>query len=53
MPGIDTILIISALMLIASILTSRISDRLGIPALLLFLLLGMLAGSEGISTILV
>jgi potassium/hydrogen antiporter len=51
MPGIDTILIISALMLIASILTSRISDRLGIPALLLFLLLGMLAGSEGIGGI--
>lgn len=51
MPGIDVILIVAALLLIASILASRVSDRLGIPALLLFLLLGMLAGSEGIGGI--
>jgi potassium/hydrogen antiporter len=32
-------------------LVSKVSDRLGVPALLLFLLVGMLAGSEGIGGI--
>jgi potassium/hydrogen antiporter len=36
----------SALLLI-SVLGSKISDRFGVPALLLFLVLGMLAGSDG------
>jgi len=40
-----------AVLLLSSILASKVSDRFGIPALLLFLILGMLAGSEGIGGI--
>lgn len=43
----ETILIVSSLFLFASLAASKISDRLGVPALLLFLTLGMLAGSDG------
>lgn len=41
------ILISVAGLLLISVLVSKISDRFGVPALLLFLVLGMLAGSEG------
>lgn len=37
----------AAVLLLASVLMSKIADRFGIPALLVFLILGMLAGSEG------
>jgi len=42
-----TILIAAALLLLTSVILSKISDRFGVPVLLLFLVLGMLAGSEG------
>lgn len=45
-----TIFIASALLLL-SIFASKISDRFGVPALLIFLGLGMFAGSEGIGGI--
>nr|WP_245393668.1 potassium/proton antiporter [Allomeiothermus silvanus] len=45
--SIDHILLVSALLLLASVLVSRISDRLGVPALVVFTGLGMLAGSDG------
>lgn len=45
--SIDTILVALSLLLLASIAASKVSVRLGIPALLLFLGIGMLAGSEG------
>lgn len=40
--------LLSAGLLFAGVLASKLSSRLGIPALLLFLALGMLAGSEGL-----
>lgn len=44
-------LIATALLLLLSIFASKISDRFGIPALLLFLVVGMIAGSEGVGGI--
>jgi potassium/hydrogen antiporter len=44
---IENILLVAAILLLLSIFASKASGRLGIPALLLFLLTGMLAGSEG------
>lgn len=44
---IETILLVASILLLMSILASKVSSRSGVPALLLFLLLGMLAGSEG------
>jgi len=44
-------LIVVALLLVLSIFASKISDRFGIPVLLLFLVIGMIAGSEGIGGI--
>jgi len=40
-----------AALILLGVLASKISDRIGVPALLLFLVLGMLAGSEGIGGI--
>ncbi|HAR62589.1 MAG TPA: potassium/proton antiporter [Candidatus Margulisbacteria bacterium] len=42
------ILLITAILLFLSVVSSKISSFLGIPSLLLFILLGILAGSEGI-----
>lgn len=47
----ETILLAVAILLIISVLASKISARLSLPALLLFLFIGMLAGSEGIGGI--
>lgn len=48
---VEAILIVSSFLLFVSILASKISSRLGIPTLLVFLVIGMLAGSEGIGGI--
>jgi cell volume regulation protein A len=41
----------AAVLIALGVLASKVSDRFGIPALLLFLVIGMLAGSEGIGGI--
>ena len=47
----ENILLLCSVLLILSIVASKTSYRLGVPALLMFLALGMLAGSEGIGNI--
>ena len=49
--SIEGILILSAVLLLLSLVTSRVTKLVGIPALLVFLTVGMLAGSEGIGGI--
>lgn len=41
------ILLIAGSLLLLSILSSKFSERFGVPALLMFLVVGMLAGSDG------
>lgn len=47
MTSIDHILVAASILLIFSVLASKASAKLGIPALLVFLVIGMLAGSDG------
>ena len=47
MRSIDEILVAASVLLLLSILASKAAARLGVPALLLFLVLGMFAGSDG------
>ena len=48
---VEPVILVSGVLLFAGVLASRLSHRLGVPALLVFLLVGMLAGSEGIGGI--
>src|SRR5690606_30283638 len=45
---LEVILLGSAVLLLISVYASRIAARVGVPALLLFLIIGMVAGSEGL-----
>ena len=47
MTSIDHILVAASILLLLSVLASKASAKLGIPALLLFIVIGMLAGSDG------
>ncbi len=48
---IEHILLVGAVLLLVSILASKTSGRLGVPSLLLFLVVGMVAGSDGLAII--
>ena len=47
----ENILLIGSILLLISIVAGKTSDRLGVPTLILFLIIGILAGSEGIGGI--
>ena len=48
---IDQLILLAAVLILFGILSSKLSARLGLPMLVLFLLVGMLAGEEGIGRI--
>ena len=48
---IENILLIGSLLLLISIIVGKTSYKFGVPTLLLFLSIGMLAGSDGIGGI--
>lgn len=48
---IDQIILLAAILIVFGILSSKISARLGLPVLVLFLLVGMVAGEAGIGGI--
>ena len=47
MTGINALFLLAAMLLFISVVASTLSARLGVPLLLLFLVVGMLAGEEG------
>jgi cell volume regulation protein A len=47
MAPIESLLLLVAVLLLLGVVASKTSGQLGVPALLLFLVIGMLAGSEG------
>lgn len=49
--NIDYFILLTALLLIIGVLTTKFSTRLGVPALVLFLLVGMTMGSDGLGFI--
>ncbi len=51
MPDIATLILASGILLLLGIASNKLSTRIGVPVLLLFLLVGMLAGSEGVGGI--
>ncbi|MFH7587406.1 potassium/proton antiporter [Oceanimonas smirnovii] len=49
--SIDRLILLAAILILFGILSSKLSARLGLPVLVLFLLTGMLAGESGIGGI--
>ncbi|MGD6967326.1 potassium/proton antiporter [Rossellomorea vietnamensis] len=47
----DYFILMTALLLVTGVITTKFSTRLGVPALVLFILVGMLAGSDGLGII--
>lgn len=45
--SIDALLLIGSLLILLSLIIARLTDNIGVPTLILFLGVGMLAGSEG------
>jgi cell volume regulation protein A len=51
MLSIDSVILITGILLLLGIASNKFSARMGVPVLFLFLVVGMLAGSEGIGGI--
>ncbi|WP_307894445.1 potassium/proton antiporter [Bacillus swezeyi] len=49
--NMEHFILLTALLLIIGVLTTKFSTRLGVPALVLFLLVGMIMGSDGLGII--
>ncbi|MEN9871073.1 MAG: hypothetical protein RLZZ171_2061, partial [Cyanobacteriota bacterium] len=47
MPPTEVICLIAAVLLLASVFASKVSNKVGIPALLFFLIIGWLVGTIG------
>ncbi len=48
MPRIEPLILLSAVLLLAAIVSSKLSTRAGVPTLVVFLGVGMLAGEDGL-----
>ncbi len=48
---IDQLILLAAILILTGILSSKLSARLGLPVLVLFLMIGMLAGENGVGGI--
>jgi potassium/hydrogen antiporter len=51
MTSSDYFILMAALLLIIGVITTKFSTRLGVPALVLFILVGMITGSDGLGLI--
>ncbi len=49
--AVDTLILVTGVLLLLGIASSKLSTRLGVPVLVLFLVVGIVAGSEGIGGI--
>ncbi|WP_226579823.1 potassium/proton antiporter [Halobacillus litoralis] len=49
--GTDSFLLLTALLLFSGVIVAKFSSRWGIPALILFIMVGMLFGSEGLGIV--
>jgi cell volume regulation protein A len=48
---VDRIILLAGVLLLVGVLSSKVSARIGLPVLILFLAVGMLAGEEGVGRI--
>ncbi len=49
--SLEGIIVVISTLILLSVFASKISDKFGVPALLLFIFIGMLAGTEGLGRI--
>ncbi|WP_088036540.1 potassium/proton antiporter [Evansella clarkii] len=49
--GTDALVLLGALLLISGVLVAKFSNRLGLPSLVLFILVGMILGSDGLGLV--
>lgn len=48
MSNIDGLILLGAVLLLAGIFSSKLSEKVGVPALIIFMAVGMLAGEDGV-----